>query len=140
LQLWDIGGGAQLRQYWTKYVTGAEEGIIWVIDAADSARFEESRRGVHLWEPGFLSAESTPSALLLFVSAVLSALLEETRLRELPVLVLANKAELQNAETAEQIAAALSIDHSITSHVQLCSAQTGQGVQPGLSWLCTKIE
>jgi GTPase SAR1 family protein len=45
LQLWDIGGGEQLRQYWTRYVKGSEEGIIWVIDAADSARFEESRQG-----------------------------------------------------------------------------------------------
>lgn len=85
-------------------------------------------------------AEFVLSALLLFAGAVLMALLKETKLRKLPVLVLANKADLQNVATAEQVAASLRLDHSMTSHVQLCSAHTGQGVQTGLSWLCTKLE
>lgn len=45
LQLWDIGGGASIRQYWTRYITGDEEAIVWVVDSADEARLDESRQG-----------------------------------------------------------------------------------------------
>jgi signal recognition particle receptor subunit beta len=76
---------------------------------------------------------------LLHACAALVALLKETKLRNLPILVLANKAEQQDAATTEQVAAALRMDPSITTHVQLCSAHTGQGIQTGLSWLCTKL-
>lgn len=112
-----------------------------MIDAADPARFEESRQGAHPLRRMFPSDRYVLRIMLLFAGAALVALLKQMeKLRELPILVLANKADMPNAETAEHVGAALRIDGAITSHVQLCSAHTGQGVQAGLSWLCTKLE
>jgi len=110
----DIGGSAPIRQYWTKYITGGEEGLIWVIDASDRSRFDESREA-------------------------LQTLLEDSKLRGLPVLILANKADIADVSTVEQTESALGVHGIDGVHVQLCSARTGQGVQGGLTWLCTKF-
>jgi len=66
--------------------------------------------------------------------------LSEPKLRGLPVLVLANKADQSGAATAEAIAAALDLGAVASFHVQSCSALAGQGVQAGFAWLCTKLE
>lgn len=38
---WDIGGQKSLRPFWRTYFEDASDGLIWVIDSADSMRFNE---------------------------------------------------------------------------------------------------
>jgi ADP-ribosylation factor-like protein 2 len=39
--LWDIGGQKSLRPFWRTYFEDASDGLIWVIDSADTVRFNE---------------------------------------------------------------------------------------------------
>jgi ADP-ribosylation factor-like protein 13B len=44
--LYDLGGGARIRGVWPQYFADVH-GIIYVVDAADPARLEESRAELH---------------------------------------------------------------------------------------------
>ena len=66
--VWDIGGQDKLRSLWRHYYPGTD-GIIFVVDSADPKRFELAKAELH-------------------------KLLEDEDLREVPVIVFANKQDL----------------------------------------------
>ena len=80
------------------------------------------------------STRKLVTTLLLTLNHVLQELgelLEEEKLTGVPVLVFANKQDLLNAATAEQISEGLNL-HSIRDRkwqIQPCSATTGEGVK-----------
>eukprot|EP00996_Jenningsia_fusiforme_P003103 NODE_3909_length_894_cov_40.210651_g3599_i0.p1 GENE.NODE_3909_length_894_cov_40.210651_g3599_i0~~NODE_3909_length_894_cov_40.210651_g3599_i0.p1 ORF type:complete len:179 (-),score=57.44 NODE_3909_length_894_cov_40.210651_g3599_i0:268-804(-) len=110
LNAWDIGGQKAIRSYWPNYFENTDV-LVYVVDAADKKRLEET--GVEL-----------------------NTLLEEEKLKSIPVLVLANKQDIEGALSADEVAKALNL-HSIRDRswqIQACSAKTGDGLNAGMEW------
>ena len=105
LNVWDIGGQKSIRPYWRNYYDQTDA-LIYVIDSADRRRMEES--GVELQQ-----------------------LLDEERLSHMPLLVMANKQDLLNALSEEEISAELGLFELRDRIWQIlpCSAKTGDGLQ-----------
>ena len=83
LHIWDVGGQRTLRPFWRNHFE-ATDALVWVVDAADSAR-------------------------LPVAAAELSALLAEERLAGACVLVIANKQDVAGAAGVGAVAAALGL-------------------------------
>lgn len=115
LNVWDIGGQKSIRPYWANYYENTDC-LIYVIDSSDEERVEET--GVEL-----------------------NQLVEEEKLAGVPVLVFANKQDLDTAMSAAEISSALSLTNLRDRqwHIQPCSAQTGEGIQKGLDWVMKQI-
>ncbi|KAL9660016.1 hypothetical protein QQ045_024826 [Rhodiola kirilowii] len=77
LVFWDLGGQPGLRSIWEKYYEEAHA-VVFVIDAACPSRFEDSK-------------------------SALEKVLRHEDLKGAPLLVLANKQDLPNAISAEEI-------------------------------------
>eukprot|EP00992_Anisonema_acinus_P014413 TRINITY_DN9276_c0_g1_i1.p1 TRINITY_DN9276_c0_g1~~TRINITY_DN9276_c0_g1_i1.p1 ORF type:complete len:179 (-),score=55.98 TRINITY_DN9276_c0_g1_i1:171-707(-) len=115
LNAWDIGGQKAIRTYWSNYFDGTDV-LVYVVDSADKKRLEET--GVEL-----------------------NQLLEEEKLKGAPVLVLANKQDLGNALSSNEIAEALNL-HGIRDRkwqIQACSALNGNGLHEGMEWAIKSI-
>lgn len=109
--IWDIGGQKALRAYWSGYYDKIN-GIVWVVDSADSRRLEET---------GY----------------ELAAILEEEKLAGVPILILANKQDLATAHPPDEITVQLGL-HEIRNRnwqIQGCSAITKDGLNEALTWL-----
>ncbi|KAI9137590.1 ADP-ribosylation factor family-domain-containing protein [Paraphysoderma sedebokerense] len=114
MNVWDIGGQKAIRSYWQNYFESTDV-MIFVVDSTDKQRLEET---------GY----------------ELQHLLEEPKLKQVPVLVLANKQDVAEALPADEIAKALSL-HSIRDRewqIQGCSGKEGSGVSEGFQWACLK--
>ena len=46
LNFWDVGGQKSLRSYWRNYFESTD-GLIWVVDSADSRRIDDCRQELH---------------------------------------------------------------------------------------------
>jgi ADP-ribosylation factor-like protein 3 len=71
----------------------------------------------------------------------LSELLAEEKLTGVPLLIYANKQDLDYASSAADIAEGLML-HTIKDRawqIQPCSATSGEGVKDGMEWVCTNI-
>lgn len=77
LNCWDIGGQSSLRSYWRNYFEQTDA-VVWVVDSTDKKRLRDCR-------------------------AELDKLLGEECLKGVTLLVLANKNDLSNALSADQI-------------------------------------
>ncbi|XP_078125860.1 ADP-ribosylation factor-like protein 4D [Sander vitreus] len=115
-QVWDVGGQDKLRPLWKSY-TRRTDGLVFVVDAAEAERMEEAKVELHRISR---SAEN----------------------QGVPVLVLANKQDLDGAMSASEVEKVLAL-HELSSstlhHTQGCSALDGQGLQPGLEKLYDMI-
>lgn len=111
-QVWDVGGQEKLRPLWKSY-TRRTDGLVFVVDSAELERMEEARVELH----------------------------KITRTSEnqgVPVLVLANKQDLDSAASVGEVEKLLSLRELSTytlHHLQGCSALDGRGLQPGLEKL-----
>ena len=116
LKVWDIGGQKTIRPYWRNYYENTEA-LIYVVDAADRKRIDEA---------GF----------------ELDEILSEEKLATVPLLVFANKSDLLQAKSADEIAEALSLFNIKDRpwQIQACSAKTGNGLEPGLKWVVKQVK
>ncbi|XP_074602520.1 ADP-ribosylation factor-like protein 3 [Brevipalpus obovatus] len=116
LNVWDIGGQRKIRPYWRNYFENTDA-LLYVIDSSDKKRFEET-------------------------SVELVELLKEEKLREVPLLVFANKQDLYNSAPASEIAEGLSLPaiRDRPWQIQACSATSGEGLKEGLDWTCKSIK
>ncbi|XP_060883166.1 ADP-ribosylation factor-like protein 4D [Labrus bergylta] len=116
LQVWDVGGQEKLRPLWKSY-TRRTDGLVFVVDAAETERMEEAK-------------------------VELNRITRSAENQGVPVLVLANKQDLVGAMSASEVEKALGL-HELSSntlhHTQGCSALDGQGLQPGLENLYEMI-
>lgn len=116
LQVWDVGGQEKLRPLWKSY-TRRMDGLVFVVDAAEMERMEEAKVELHRISR---SAEN----------------------QGIPVLVLANKQDLDGAMSSTEVEKMLAL-HELSSstlhHTQGCSALSGQGLQAGLEKLYEMI-
>lgn len=112
-RVWDLGGQTNIRPYWRCYYPQTSA-IIFVVDSADIARFGESKQE-------------------------LLSLLTEPELRGVPLLVFANKQDLENAATIEEITLRFALN-SIGGRkwvIRPACAKDQYGVVEGLEWLST---
>eukprot|EP01023_Acetabularia_acetabulum_P039438 TRINITY_DN37964_c0_g1_i1.p3 TRINITY_DN37964_c0_g1~~TRINITY_DN37964_c0_g1_i1.p3 ORF type:complete len:189 (-),score=9.20 TRINITY_DN37964_c0_g1_i1:633-1199(-) len=114
-EVWDLGGQANLRPYWSAYFQNTDAVII-VIDSTDRARI------------GIVKSE-------------LFSLLKNHDLSKAAVLIFANKQDLKDAMSPTELSENLTLtsikDHPW--HIQACCALTGSGLMEGLGWLAERV-
>jgi GTPase SAR1 family protein len=113
---WDVGGRDKIRPLWRHYYVGLD-GIVFVIDSNDRDRIEEAYDE-------------------------LCRMTAEVELKNIPLLVFANKMDLPNAMSPEEISERLGLE-AITNrlwHLQPCVAITGEGLGLGFQWLADTIK
>ena len=114
--VWDVGGEDKIRPLWRHYFKGCD-GVVFVVDSNDRHRIDESRKE-------------------------LDTILADDELRSVPVLIFANKQDLPDAMTVEEVSEALHLGSGTRRlcHVQPSSALRGEGLEEGLTWLTGVFE
>ncbi|KAE9591435.1 hypothetical protein Lal_00038864 [Lupinus albus] len=116
LVLWDLGGQAGLRSIWEKYYEEAHA-VVFVADASCPSRFED-------------------------VKSALEKVLRHEDLRGAPLLILANKQDLPEAVSAEELARYLDLK-KLDERVYMfeaVSAYDGMGIRESAEWLVEVME
>ena len=117
LNIWDIGGQQTIRTYWRNYFE-VTDGLVWVVDSADRWRLDTCRDE-------------------------LKDLLQEEQLGGASLLIFANKQDLPDALSVDQIAEhlALGAPKFKKRHycIKACSAQSGTGLLEGIDWIVDDI-
>ena len=113
--MWDIGGQREIRPYWRNYYENTDA-LIYVVDSADEMRVQEVKEN-------------------------LQELLGEDLLAGVPLLVFANKQDLEMALEAPEIMETLELSEisDRTWNIQACSAVSQQGLNEGMEWLINTI-
>lgn len=112
--VWDVGGQTIIRPLWRHYYTNTQA-LIFVVDSNDPERIKDAAEELH-------------------------TMLQEFELRNVALLVFANKQDLPRAMTTSDIIDALGL--SAVSNpwlVQASCAVSGAGLAEGLDWLSNQI-
>lgn len=116
LHVWDLGGQYQLRPFWRLYYRETC-GIVFVIDSTNVERLD-------------------------LCSKELYSLLEEEELLNVPLVILANKQDLPNAMSVDELTNKLKLasikERSWT--IYPTSAVTGEGIKDAFLWLSNIID
>ena len=112
----DVGGKDWFRPLWRHYYKGCD-GLVFVVDSNDRDRIDESRKELEI-------------------------ILADDELRSVPVLIFANKQDLPEALTVEEVSEALHLSSGTRRlcHVQPSSALRGEGLEEGLTWVTCVFE
>jgi len=111
IKLWDIGGQPRFRSMWERYCRGVNA-ILFVVDSADAEKFEAAKKELH-------------------------DLLSKPPLAGIPVLVLGNKSDLNDAIGVDAIIEKLALK-SLTGREVCCysiSAKNSVNIDITLEWL-----
>ncbi|NWS55613.1 ARL14 protein, partial [Chunga burmeisteri] len=114
LTFWDVGGQQKMRQVWGNFLENAD-GLLYVVDSSDKRRLEESKKEFEV-------------------------ILKNEFIKNVPVIVLANKQDLPGALNAEEITRRLNMKKYCSDrnwYVQPCCAITGEGLPEALQRLTT---
>uniref|UniRef100_A0A7S2H8H0 Uncharacterized protein n=1 Tax=Haptolina brevifila TaxID=156173 RepID=A0A7S2H8H0_9EUKA len=117
MTIWDVGGQDRIRALWRHYYKDTNA-LIWIVDSADHYRLAEAREELH-------------------------RTLSDDLLRDVSVLVMANKQDLQSAMKTSAIADGLglaSLHQQHSWYIQGCCAVTGDGIFEGLNWLHRSLQ
>ena len=108
---WDVGGQLGLRQLWSNYFEEVD-GVVFVLDSSDEARFAES-------------------------SAALESAISNPALAHKPLLVFANKRDKTGACDVERISTVLALDKITDRPLKTltCSARNNEGMEEGIKWV-----
>ncbi|MEE6501188.1 hypothetical protein FKM82_004091 [Ascaphus truei] len=110
LTMWDVGGQHNMRTFWCYYFENTD-GLVYVVDSTNKQRLEESKKEFEF-------------------------ILQNELIKNVPVVVLANKQDLPGALNAEEITRKFNMKKYCCDrdwYVQPCSALSGQGLADGLS-------
>ena len=109
--IWDVGGKEEIKVSWKQYYQNTD-GLIFVVDSNDQDRIEDA-------------AEE------------LKKMLAEEELKDCPVLVYANKQDINNVLCPREVYERLKMGEIKERSwlVQGTSATTGQGLKEGLDWM-----
>jgi len=121
--VWDVGGQDKIRPLWRHYYQNTQ-GIIFVVDSNDKERIDESAGHEH-------SAKEE-----------LHHMLAEDELRDAVLLVLANKQDLPNAMSVNEVTSRLGLNQIRNRmwYIQATCATTGDGLYEGLDWLSDTLK
>merc|ERR1712087_561037 len=116
--IWDVGGQDKIRMLWRHYYQNTM-GIIFVVDSNDRERIDDS------------SGSDNSS------KEELHRMLAEDELRDAVLLVWANKQDLPNAMSVDEVAKRLGLKQlkNRTWHIQPTCATSGDGLYEGLDWI-----
>ncbi|KAG2429000.1 hypothetical protein HXX76_011244 [Chlamydomonas incerta] len=121
IEVFDLGGGKNIRGVWKKYLAEVHA-IVYVVDAADPGRFEESK-------------------------TTMTEVLENQFMRDKPICIFANKQDLPTAAPAAEVVKGLGLTTCRNSHnVFPCTAKTPAGqdvdhrLRDGLKWLVGTVD
>merc|ERR1712151_1144277 len=109
--VWDVGGQAKIRPLWRHYYQGTN-GLIYIVDSSDRDRVEDAREE-------------------------LMSLVNADEMRDVTLLVYANKQDLPNAMTSAEVSEKLGL-HTMRNRqwfIQSACATTGDGLYEGLDWM-----
>ncbi|XP_069829944.1 ADP-ribosylation factor-like protein 14 [Dendropsophus ebraccatus] len=110
LTIWDVGGQEKLRSLWCYYFENTD-GLVYVVDSTNKQTLDESKKQFQL-------------------------LLQNEMIKNVPVVVLANKQDLPGALNADEITRKFNMKKYCCDrdwYVQPCCAITGQGLAEGFS-------
>jgi len=118
--MFDVGGQDKIRPLWRHYYKDTDA-VIFVVDSNDRERIDN--------ESGMY--ESMPA------SEELHSMLQDDELRNAVLLVLANKQDLPNAMSVNEVTERLSLNslRNRQWYIQGSCATSGDGVYQGLDWL-----
>uniref|UniRef100_A0A098M1U2 ADP-ribosylation factor-like protein 14 n=1 Tax=Hypsiglena sp. JMG-2014 TaxID=1550645 RepID=A0A098M1U2_9SAUR len=105
LTIWDVGGQQKMRTAWDNYLEDTDC-LVYVVDSSDKRHLEESKKELEL-------------------------ILKHDTIKNVPVVVLANKQDLPGALSAEEITQRLNMKKHCQNrnwYVQPCCALTGEGI------------
>ncbi|XP_006901405.1 PREDICTED: ADP-ribosylation factor-like protein 14-like [Elephantulus edwardii] len=108
LTVWDVGGQSRMRNLWTCYCENAD-GLAYVVDCTDQRRLDDSRREFE-------------------------HILKNEHIKNVPVVLLANKQDVPEALTAMDITRLFKVKQLCSDrnwYVQPCCAITGEGLAEG---------
>ncbi|XP_008567646.1 PREDICTED: ADP-ribosylation factor-like protein 14 [Galeopterus variegatus] len=108
LTVWDVGGQEKMRTFWGCYYENTD-GLMYVVDSTDKQRLEDSRREFE-------------------------HILKNEHIKNVPVVLLANKQDVPGALTAEDITRMFKVKKLCSDrnwYVQPCCAITGDGLIEG---------
>ncbi|XP_047211741.1 ADP-ribosylation factor-like protein 13B isoform X2 [Girardinichthys multiradiatus] len=122
--IFDLGGGKRIRDIWKNYFSESY-GVVFVVDSSDVQRIQETRE-------------------------TMAQVLQHPRIAGKPVLVLANKQDLEGALAEADIIENLSLEKLVNENkclcqIEPCSAILGCGkkvdksIKKGLNWLLSNI-
>uniref|UniRef100_A0A8R1HMW4 Uncharacterized protein n=2 Tax=Caenorhabditis japonica TaxID=281687 RepID=A0A8R1HMW4_CAEJA len=111
LTVWDVGGQKRIRALWKYYFPNTTT-LVFVVDSSDRERIPE-------------------------VKEELYSLLEEPELAQAHLLVFANKQDMPNAITPNELSNKLDLPAIKNRQWFICgtNAHTGQGLYEGLMWV-----
>uniref|UniRef100_A0A665U8Y0 ADP-ribosylation factor-like protein 14 n=1 Tax=Echeneis naucrates TaxID=173247 RepID=A0A665U8Y0_ECHNA len=108
LTVWDVGGQKKMRAHWKHHFSDTA-GLIFVVDSWDKTRLQEASKELH-------------------------RVLRYENLRGVPLVVLANKQDLQGAISPEALCQKLDLKRVCEGRawfIQPCSATTSMGLEEG---------
>jgi small GTP-binding protein len=113
--VWDLGGQDKIRPLWRHYFEGAQ-GVIFVVDSSDRTSFGTAKQEFH-------------------------QIAQAPQLKACPLLVFANKQDVEGACTADELAAALELNvlDPKRYRVEASCALTGVGLEVGMNWLSETV-
>nr|CCC92849.1 putative ADP-ribosylation factor [Trypanosoma congolense IL3000] len=113
---WDLGGQEQLRDSWRLYYEQTDA-VIFVVDAADAARFPTARKVLH------------------------EILSNEPQLRQALLLVLANKQDVRGAASPAELIESLGLGgvNDRTWTLMGCSASSGESLKEAMAWIAQRL-
>ncbi|XP_068458137.1 ADP-ribosylation factor-like protein 11 [Clinocottus analis] len=105
LTVWDVGGQKSMRANWRYYLDDCKA-LVFVVDSSDPGRLPEAQK-------------------------ILRKVLNEEKLRGVPLMVLANKKDLPSSLTIREISTQLALPslEDRLWEIQACSALKGLGLQ-----------
>lgn len=115
--LWDVGGREKMRVLIRHYYSNTKA-LVYIVDSCDRERISLTK------------------------DELKSFFLDEDELRELPLLIFANKQDLENHMTVEEIQNLMQVDKIRDRPVKVVSsvAITGEGLTEGFDWLITNCK
>ncbi|KAL0211777.1 hypothetical protein RCL1_005403 [Eukaryota sp. TZLM3-RCL] len=114
--LFDVGGQDKIRPLWRHYYDRTEA-IIFVLDSSDVARIPDAK-------------------------LELQRMLEDEQLKDVAILVLANKQDLPSAVSVDEITELLEL-HALRGHpwhIQGTCATKGEGLTDAFDWLTSTVQ
>jgi ADP-ribosylation factor protein 6 len=113
--VWDLGGQDKIRPLWRHYFEGAQ-GVIFVVDSSDRSEFGTAKQEFH-------------------------QIAQAPQLKSCPLLVFANKQDVEGAVTPDELSAALELNvlDPKRYRVEASCALTGVGLEVGMNWLSETV-